>query len=79
MVESSGYLIHLRCQDVTIVTVFHLDKEEPVWHDTRRWVHEKRLSAIGALLRMQDLLHDEASGDWAKHVVSVKFDAVCLV
>ena len=61
------------------MTVLHSDIEEPVGHDTCVRVLEQRVLTVGALLRVNDLLHDELRRNWTKHVIPIKVNAVDLL
>ena len=70
--------MHNRLQNFAVVTVLHSDIEEPVGHDSCVRVLEKRVLAVDALLRVNDLLHDELRRK-TKHVIPIKFNAVDLL
>ena len=72
-------MVHHRRQDIAIVTVLHLDKEEPVWHHFSLRMLEKRFAAVSAFLIQYDLLHHKFSRDGSHHVISIKIYAVSLV
>ena len=74
--ESACQSMHNRLQNFAVVTVLHSDIEEPVGHDSCVRVLEKRVLAVDALLRLNDLLHDELRRNWTKHVVPIKLNAV---
>ena len=60
LVEDAGHGLNVWFQLLTVVAVFHLYIEEPIWYLARHLILEQIVRAIPSRVRIDDLLEDES-------------------